>query len=170
MECKKVRIFLSDYLEDDLEPAEKESVGAHLGVCEGCRQHAELLKKSWEFLGHLETIQPSEGYISRFWTRISQEVPWHEKWLVSLRGLLNFRKLSPAYTSALVLLIIGLFSVWTFYQAKDSEFALANLSDSDIEMIEYIELAENIDIIDELDILVDFDIIENVAIEDLERT
>jgi anti-sigma factor RsiW len=44
LECRELVELVTDYLEDELPPAERERFEAHLAECEGCERHLEQMR------------------------------------------------------------------------------------------------------------------------------
>ena len=58
MDCREIQDNLSAYIDRELAPAAKESIRAHLGVCEQCTAHYAKLLKGWQALDIWEDVTP----------------------------------------------------------------------------------------------------------------
>lgn len=72
MDCKEIRILLSKYLEDDLEPDRKKLVEQHLGSCEGCARELDALKSMVSSLGKLEKVEPPFDFLESIHQRLEE--------------------------------------------------------------------------------------------------
>jgi len=60
MDCKEIQNNLSAYMDQELAPAEEQSIGTHLGVCEECSAHYAELLKGWQLLDAWEDVTPPD--------------------------------------------------------------------------------------------------------------
>ncbi len=159
MKCQDIKKLIPEYLEKDLQPKQNQMVAQHLMDCQVCQHELETVKKAWAVLTQLPSLEPSPNYISRFWTELSlRQQPWHEK----VFEYLPQRRFAPALATACLVVIMGLFAVKNYLYISESEKALSDLSQDDLEMVEFVDLAENYDIIEEIEFLEDLEIIENL--------
>ncbi len=58
--CKELVELVTDYLEEDLSPADRVRFDAHLGECDGCHTYLEQMKQTIRTVGKLteETASP----------------------------------------------------------------------------------------------------------------
>jgi anti-sigma factor RsiW len=70
--CQEVVELVTDYLEDDLDPAVRAEVEAHLALCEGCDTYVEQLRDTIRRLGHVRaenlSARAQEDLLSAFRT------------------------------------------------------------------------------------------------------
>ena len=69
-------------------------------------------------------------------------------------------KMVPVYVSLCI--AISVFSIRNYVEFDQSRRIMAEMSQDEIEMVEYIELAENYELIDEIEFFEDFEIIQNM--------
>lgn len=58
-ECEHVRSRLTDYLDDDLEPADQRRLERHVRFCPRCRRVLRNLRTTIDRLAHLDSPTPS---------------------------------------------------------------------------------------------------------------
>jgi hypothetical protein len=153
---------MSVYLDGELNPEKTESVNQHLKGCPTCSRGLAAIKNTWAMLGELEEIQPQQGYVGRFWTKLSLEKTWGERFWAGLEMEIHQRKWVPAMATICIVAIIGLLSANNYIQLQRTDQLLADLSEEDLEMVENMDLAENFNLIMELDFFEDFNIITNL--------
>jgi len=99
MNCKKIRILLSAYIDHELAGKEEESVNEHLKVCRGCSEELKYLKQTKKLFSYKEKFEPPPFFETRLFNRIDTIQP-------SLRGYFNVvRKIIPVF---LILSVIGI--------------------------------------------------------------
>ena len=163
MKCLEIKKLIPDYLENELQPKERQIVARHLEGCSGCQKELEAFEKSWAFLAQWESVPPQPDYISRFWTEVSLRQPWHRKVLETFKNYVpRNRFLMPSLATVCLILIMGLFAVRNYFSIQNSEKALAQLSQDDLEMVQLMDLAENYDMIKDIEFFEDLDVIENL--------
>ena len=59
--CQQLTELVSPYLEDTLDPAERERLEAHLAACAHCVMHVEQLRATIVICGHVETETLTPG-------------------------------------------------------------------------------------------------------------
>ncbi len=67
--CRELVELLTDYLEDVLDPAEREEIERHIVICRGCSNYVEQMRSTIELLGRLaddDARAPSEVLLARF--------------------------------------------------------------------------------------------------------
>ena len=162
MNCAQVKKLIPVYLDGELEGDEIRLVKEHLAACPACQQEMRAFEKSWEMLDTWEDIEPTPGYVSRFWSTVSQQRPWQEKLSRFVRERLLNRRLTPALATACVVVLVGLFALRIYWQVQESQNLLVDLSEEELEMVENMELVENFDILENMEFLEDLEIIENL--------
>lgn len=73
MRCQDLDAKLADYLRDELAPAERQAVAAHLRDCERCRGEVEQAARLWQALDKPPPA-PSPAMGGRFYAMLSGEV------------------------------------------------------------------------------------------------
>lgn len=162
MNCAEIKKMIPVYLDGEMEPQQKQMVKEHLSSCPVCMKELLAFEKSWEMLGAWKDIGPAHGYVSRFWTEVSLQRPWHEKIIRGFGVILGKKQLAPVYAAVCVLLITGILSLRNYWQVREAQELVASLGQEELEMVEDIELAEDFDIIQEMDFLEDLEVIENL--------
>ena len=161
MKCREMKNLIPLFLDGVLREGKNLHVREHLRGCAACRKELAAFEQSWAMRKEGESIQPRPGYISRFWTRVSEETSWQERVRQGLREGLWSRRLAPAFVTACLVIIVGIFALRNYYQIQNTTQTLANLGEDEIEMVENMELAENFDLIEDMDFWEDMEVIEN---------
>lgn len=162
MNCAQVKKLIPVYLDGELEGEEIRQVKDHLAGCPNCREELQAFEKSWAMLEEWKDIEPPPGYVSRFWTAVSQRKTWQERMSRYIQeGLVKIR-LTPVAAAVCVVVLAGLFALRNYWQIQELNQFLGSSNEADWEMVENIELAENLDIIEDMDLLEDLEIIENL--------
>lgn len=162
MKCREIKNLIPLFLDGVLREGKILHVREHLRGCAACRKELAAFEQSWAMLKERESIQPRPGYISRFWTRVSEETSWQERVGKGLREGLWSRRLAPAFVAACLVIVIGIFAVRNYCRIQDTDQTLANLGEDEIEMVKNMELAENFDLIEDMDFWEDMEVIENI--------
>lgn len=166
MDCQEIKKLIPIYLDKELEPKESQQVKEHLSACSACQKEFEAFAESWAMLGELDEIRPQPGFVGRFWTKLAEEQSWQERILEVVKGGLLKQRLVPVLVTACLVVIVGSFSLYHYWQIQGTNQILSSLSDEDLAMVENMELVENLDIIEEIDFLEDLDVIENLDISE----
>ncbi len=161
MRCGQVKKIITVYMDGELGREEARLVKEHIASCAACRAELAAFEQSWAMLKDGDGIQPRPGYVSRFWTRVSEELPWQERIGKDIHESLWNRRLAPAFVAACLVLVVGVFAVRNYFQMQDTHQMLAGLEEDEMEMVENMELAENFDLIEDMDFWEDMDVIEN---------
>jgi len=93
MKCNQVRKKLSAFVDEQLNPREREEILTHLNQCAGCVSELEILKKTWDSLSVWERIKTAEDFELKFWERIKFEEKKKPSLITTLR---DFGKLPSA--------------------------------------------------------------------------
>lgn len=160
MDCKHIKNQISAYLDNELQPKEREQVKNHLNLCSDCCREFELMEKNWKMLKNLDMVEPSQNYISRFWSELSSRQTWYQKAVDVVKNIIFARRLVFVY--ALICVVIGALALRNYFQVQQTNQMIVNFSSDDYEMVEYIELAENYDIIKDIEFFEDFEVIESL--------
>jgi hypothetical protein len=75
MNCDKIKIWLSDYLDDGLDSPTRLKVESHLRECEECRQALEDLKYYRSVLQQVNTIKSPDDLREKILGKVSREKP-----------------------------------------------------------------------------------------------
>ncbi len=164
MNCQEVKKLMPVYLDKELEPQESQLVKDHLAGCPACQNELEIFERSWAMLDTLEDLPPDPGFVGRFWTRLSTEQSWHEKWLEGIQEKWLNKQLVPVLVTACVFVIVGSFVMNNYIHMQRTGKAATGLSEEDQVIVENVELVENLDVIEEIDFLEDLDVIEDLDI------
>lgn len=164
MDCREIKKLIPIYLDKELEPSESHEVREHLSACPACQKEFEAFEASWAMLGELDEIHPQPGFVGRFWTKLAQEQSWYEKIFEAVGNSFVKQRLVPVLVTACLVIIVGSFSLYNYWQIQKTDQMLSALSQEDLVMVENIELVEHLDIIEEIDFLEDLDIIESLDI------
>ncbi len=167
MNCDEAKQLISAYLEDNLSDKQREAVSMHIKRCVGCQKQFEADKKVWETLLLWDGIEPTPGYISRFWSRLSLSETWYERIFRRIEYILGIPyrvKLVSLPVVAFIIIVIGIASLYSYRYRANNDILISQLSKEgvDIDMIENIDLVENYDLIAHLDLLEDMDILEKL--------
>ena len=163
MKCSRSKFLIPLFLDDELDPQEKQPFQDHLAVCSHCLQELKKFEASWELLKNWKDIEPAPGYISRFWTELSCQRSWHQKVLRDLKenfAAVGTRRKAPAVVAAFAVILVGFFAARSYFQIQRTANELTNLDQEQIEFMENVELASDFEVIEELDILEDWEAIE----------
>lgn len=162
MKCQIIKKLIPDFLEGELEALKAKEVREHLLLCADCQREVRLYEKSWDTLLNWREVEPVPGYISRFWTKLSLEAPWHERILTAVKEALARKRLAPVFVAVSIMIIVGSVYIPKYINQKKSETVLAKMAPAEIELLSNMELAQNLDAIEDIDNLDDLDIIEDI--------
>lgn len=162
MNCRKIKKLIPVYLDGEQEDHERSLVEAHLKTCQCCRKEAQAIEKSWKMLGEIKAIKPDPLYMSRFWVGVDGQTSWYEKILQQTRKIFFQRRWIPALASAGVIIVVAGITIHNHFQSHEADTMVADLSEVDLGMVEYIDIIENFDLIREIDFFSDLEIIENI--------
>ena len=165
MNCTEIKKLIPVYLDGELGQEETLLVKEHIASCAACQKELHALERSWKMLGEWKNIDPAPGYVSRFWTKVSIQRPWHEEAAQKVGEALDRlrrRRLAPVYVAVCVLLITGGFFLRNYWQMREARELAVSLNQEELDMAKDVELAENFDIIQEMDFLEDLEVIENL--------
>lgn len=149
--CHEISRLIPLYSDNGLSVEEKQLVEQHIAGCEKCKQEVLAYKKIWEMLAGIERIEPAPNYISRFWTELSSRMPWHENFLNELKTSLSQKRLVPVFVTMSVIILLSIVSIRNYFQIERVPAITAALSETELEIIEYMQLAEDYDIVEEID-------------------
>ena len=161
MNCQETQKFIPEFLDGELKAEESQVFKEHLEGCLHCQREVKLYRESWAMLSLWKDAEPKPGYISRFWTRLSEEKSWSEKILADVRTVFVRVQAKPVLVLASLVIIVGFVYVRNYLPAKEAEQALARMNSEEIEFVQNVELAQHFDVIENIDLVEDMDILEN---------
>lgn len=162
MNCKKVQKLIPVYMDAQLEDKELRTVREHLKDCPHCQKELDLFEKSWELLSNWKDVEPSPGYINRFWARLSLERPWYEQLLLNLKEVFVMKKKTLAWGAVSMVIIVCVLTFSNYILTLKTNNKLAVMNPQDLELLAELEFVQNLDIIEDIDWLEDWEIIENL--------
>lgn len=110
MECKLIEKLLSPYLDNELDPTERQQVEAHLNQCPSCAQLYTALQETIDALNEMPELEISDDLQKRLY-KIEQK-----KSKARIKSRLEFL-LRPAFqpVMAAIAAVMVLLSVYTFH-------------------------------------------------------
>ncbi|MGH7797921.1 MAG: zf-HC2 domain-containing protein [Candidatus Binatia bacterium] len=83
-ECERIQDSIGPWLDGQLNSAESERVGAHVGSCAECRATQQKLEKIELALGSVLVAEAAKVEFAPFWRaverRINERRPWYQEW------------------------------------------------------------------------------------------
>lgn len=73
MKCSEIEKYLSEYMDDDVNPSVREQMDLHLADCGQCRDKLDSLKSVVNDLSQMPKIQTSPDFLNRLHARLEQE-------------------------------------------------------------------------------------------------
>lgn len=128
MSCKKFKILLSAYLDQEIAKEEEEKLLEHLKKCADCARELEYLKGIKKVFLLKERKEPPEFFETRLFEHIKdkrKELMW--------RAYLPVFKKSILVVLIFFLLIVGLLNYKTFFYHKPPEITSDLLIDVELE-------------------------------------
>jgi len=168
MKNEKVKKMIPLYLDGQLQPFEMEEVKRYLSTDEGQRE-LKAYEQSWEMLNEWEDIEPTNGYISRFWTQVSQERPWYERVLETLNGAMKNKRLAPSFVATCLVILLGTFAIQNYFTIQDENQKVVTLTAEEMEIVENLDLIEDYELIEDMDFFVDLEFIEDLDFWELSK-
>lgn len=111
MTCERIEELLSAYLEDELAPAEKAEVAAHLAACPACAEFAGLMKEALEATAGFPDLEPSPALVARLYG-IPEKAGSRKSFLRTVFEGLTRPALQPVYAAATAILIVLSFVIF----------------------------------------------------------
>jgi hypothetical protein len=110
MNCRKVRRFLWNYFDKDIDEKIKAEIESHLKECSRCALEAKELAKLREIFGKTEVLKPSPDFNRKLLTRI-QTNSHHSrvKEIVKPRPAFSWRWAFASLAAGLVVVFLALF-------------------------------------------------------------
>ncbi len=148
MNCRKVRKRLSAFIDDQVDPGEKEEILTHLNQCPGCRNEMETLRKTWDSLAVWEGVKTGENFEFKFWEKIEVEEEKRFSFFEIFKRILPI----PVPVVAGIIFVVGLLGgiylneklqLGKIKSSSDTFLAVANFKELPTESLEaaYISLA-----------------------------
>ena len=83
MDCSKVSYFLSEYVDDQLDPASKALVEEHMASCESCAAELASLQAYLRAMATVEKVRAPQGFLAALHERLEQPSVFERitKWL-----------------------------------------------------------------------------------------
>jgi predicted anti-sigma-YlaC factor YlaD len=163
MDCHKIKNLIPLYLDHELSAADYQQVETHLQNCTDCMSEARAIQQSWDLLGQIKAVEPDPNFMSRFWRSVDAQMPWYSKLYENVQAVFFKRRWVPALAGAVIVLLISTIATVQYLQKPQTVAVLAELDETEMEMIANIYLAEHYEVIHELDFFSDFEIIENLT-------
>lgn len=111
MNCKKVKTFLSDYLDNELSEHMKQEIDAHLKSCRKCSSELSLLKKVIHELDSIEKVNAPDDLLMKLHKQLEKER--HH------RGILPFVRQRKNQLRILAVAASVLLTVYVVYQIQE---------------------------------------------------
>ncbi|GEM_PF-1280384 len=158
MKCEEIQGLLSAYVDDGLSAAQKTAVEDHTRGCASCRQELRAYQEMWRDLAAWKPVEPTPGFVSRFWTRVATKKPWYVAGWDAVRAGTRVWRWVPALASLVLCVVLGIAVIEygtdrLLFTPQPQEIALVVDPSVELEMVAYMELARNLEIIEELDFL-----------------
>jgi len=128
MSCKKFRLLLSAYLDQEITKDEQEKLLEHLKTCSVCTRELKYLKQMKRIFLLKEKKEPQEFFETRLFARIR-----------SKRKRLAWRAYLPVFKKSILavliffLLVVGLLNYKKFFYPRPAEIISDLLIDTEIE-------------------------------------
>ena len=117
--CDNVRDRMGAWLDGELSRSDFEEVRVHLECCPACREEQRQLEKLQASLKELLVAAPSNVSFEQFWPGVEQRIKrqrsWYENLLGWARDLAAPPQLAWAVPAVIVLLLMGVFSLESFW-------------------------------------------------------
>jgi hypothetical protein len=162
MNCREIKPFLGQFLDEELCREKSLEIKAHLEKCRHCSDEAVLLKKSWDLLRQNEPVAASPGFKNYFWKRLAEkELAFEKKKIIVFPGLKP--RLAAVFSLVAVILICG-----TYVRNSLSDKGIQNLAmlinDKDISMLKDLDLMEDLDVIENIPVLDELKVMDSVEL------
>lgn len=115
MKCEQYRDLFTDFINKDLNIAERENMEQHLAACPGCAEELQAMEQLWNVMGTIETPEPSahlkvkfQAMLNTYKEEVAQQKP---SFLESLKeGWSRIWQMQPQWPMAynLIILVVGL--------------------------------------------------------------
>lgn len=110
MKCSQIRQRLSQYVDDELGPDEKNGFMAHVQGCPACREALEEIQSVHQLFAFAERFEAPGGFAARVMAHLAEaEETAFSRWWRLLTGRSIFVR-TVEVTFALLILLIGIIS------------------------------------------------------------
>ncbi len=164
MDCKDIQNQMPVFLSGGLNEQDNTLIHEHLIHCEACQRELESYKLSWNSLKDWEDEDPDPAYISRFWTRLEERIPWYQRVLEPFGVIFGDKRLIPVLASFVFVVIVGSATLRYSWQVHQEESLVTALSAEEIDFIQNIELVEQLDVLEDLDMFEDMDVLKELVL------
>ncbi len=106
MKCSKARKWMSQYLDDELAPGEKQAFALHVRACAACREELEGLRTVQQTFSAAERFPAPYGFATRVMANLEEEATWLQR----LMGRRPFFLRTAEVAVALAVMTLGLIS------------------------------------------------------------
>lgn len=107
MKCSKARKWISQYLEDELAPGEKQAFALHVRACTACREELEELRTVQRMFSAAERFSAPYRFTARVMANLEEK---ESTWLQRLMGRRPFFLRTAEVAFALAVMTLGLIS------------------------------------------------------------
>ena len=66
MKCEQYEGLFAGWINNELKPAERETLEQHLNGCAACREELASMQQLWAMMDEVEVPEPSAQYANRF--------------------------------------------------------------------------------------------------------
>lgn len=158
MDCEVIKKMIPRYQTGELGNEQIQDFLNHLRDCPACSRELKAYEEVWHLLGKWEDQDPDPAYLSRFWTNVSLQTPWHERIWERFRPVIFSPRFVPVLTSVVVAIVL-LQMTLAQLKIRETEKIMTSLNTEEIEFIEDMDISQNLDVLSDLDFLQDYDII-----------
>ena len=110
MNCRKVRRFLWNYLEKNIDQSQREEIEFHLKECSKCSLEAQEAARLREIFGKTEILRPSPDFNKKLLNRIRPETSTTRvKEMVEPRPAFSWKLAFAGLAAGLVVVFVALF-------------------------------------------------------------
>jgi anti-sigma factor RsiW len=140
MKCKDFDELLVQYLEDSLNPEERERVKQHLSECEVCRIRLQEMESTLHLLAEEQLPQPEEDFWINFLPQVRSRIDAEEKPSFTL---LPKPRLVSGLVSVMVIVLLGIF-LFNVSQKRVGDLLTESSTENILSEAEYSSSAEQL--------------------------
>jgi hypothetical protein len=140
MKCKEFEELLIRYLEDSLDPKERERVKHHLSECQVCRIKLQEMKSTLHLLAKEQVPQPEEGFWTSFLPQVRSKIEAEERPSFTI---FPKPRLVSGLVSVVVIVLLGLF-LFNVSQKRTGELQTEFTTESILSEAEYSSSSEQL--------------------------
>jgi anti-sigma factor RsiW len=140
MKCKDFEELLVQYLEDSLNPEERERVKQHLSECEVCRIRLQEMESTLHLLAEEQLPQPEEDFWINFLPQVRSRIDAEEKPSFTL---LPKPRLVSGLVSVMVIVLLGIF-LFNVSQKRVGDLLTESSTENILSEAEYSSSAEQL--------------------------